>query len=166
MSQEIFNIDENALTIFFSKIYSADVTTVWDYYTKPELLEQWWMPKPWKAEVISQDFRDGGNMRYVGVGPNNEKHFAGTDYHEIRQNRSISMTDYFTDENGNPDSQMPVAEWLIGFTGVEEGTKITVNMHYKTLEDLRKTIEMSFKEGVLQAAEQLEEILTDGLSNS
>ncbi len=157
--QSIFNVDERENTIFFSKIYSADVTTVWNYYTKPDLFEQWWMPKPWKAEVISQDFSEGGKIFYAAVGPNGERHYSGGTYNEIHQNSSILMTDYFADEAGNINSEMPITDWLIGFTGVEEGTKVTVNMHFKSAEDLQKTLDTGFREGLMQAAEQLAEIL-------
>lgn len=163
--QNIFNIDERELAIFFSKIFSADVTTVWNYYTKPELLAKWWMPKPWKFELVSQDFSEGGKLHYAAVGPNGEKHFSGANYHEIHQNRSISLSDYFTDEKGTLNSDMPASQWLIGFTGVEEGTKVTINIHFKNEEELNKTVEMGFREGLLQAADQLQEILSNETKN-
>lgn len=157
--QSIFNVDERENTIFFSKIYSADATTVWNYYTKPELLEQWWMPQPWQAKVLSQDFSEGGKILYAALGPKGEKQYSGSTYNEIHQNRSLSITDYFTDESGNIKSEMPVTEWLVGFTGVEEGTKVTINMHFKSAEDLKQTLDMGFREGLLQAAEHLENLL-------
>lgn len=157
--QNIFTVDENESTLFFSKIYPAEVITVWDYYTKPELLSKWWMPKPWNFELISQDFKDGGKIHYAAVGPEGERHYAGATYNEINPHRSISLTDYFTDENGTINNDFPVAEWLIGFTGVEEGTKVTINIHFKNQEELNKILDMGFKDGLSQAADQLEEIL-------
>ena len=158
--QTIFNTDERESTIFFSKIYSADVTTVWNYYTQPELLAKWWMPKPWNFELVSQNLQEEGKIHYAAVGPEGEKHYAGATYHEINPNRSISLTDYFTDASGNINTEMPGSDWLIGFTGVEEGTKVTINMHFKNTEELNKTLEMGFREGLLQAADQLQEILS------
>ncbi len=159
--QTIFNTDEREATIFFSTIYEADVTTVWNCYTNPDLLSQWWMPKPWNFELISQNFAPEGQLLYAAVGPDGEKNYSGQTYNEINQNRSISLSNYFTDESGNTNHELPVADWLIGFTGVEQGTKLTVNIHFKNAEDLNKTLAMGFKEGFTQTAEQLRTILTE-----
>lgn len=159
MSQIIFNVDEGASTIFFSKIYSAKVTEVWENYTNPELLKLWWMPNPWSFELVSQDFTPGGKIHYAAVGPNGEKHYAGAEYNEITKNRSISLKNFFTDKSGEINQEMPITEWLIGFTGVQDGTKVTINMFFKNQGDLRKILEMGFQEGVEQAANQLQEIL-------
>lgn len=50
-SEIIFNTDLDSATVYISKIYDADVSEVWDYFTQSELLDQWWAPKPWKCET-------------------------------------------------------------------------------------------------------------------
>lgn len=158
-SEIVFNTDADHATIFVMKIYDAEVEDVWNYFTKPELLDSWWAPKPWKCETQKMDFTDGGSWNYAMVGPDNEKHFAGVDYQEINPKRSISMSDYFTDENGNKNAEFPETNWLIGFTGVEEGVKLTVNLHFASEAEMNMILEMGFEEGFKATLNQLEEIL-------
>lgn len=158
-SNIVFNKDFDSNTVYVMKIFNADVSKVWDYFTKAELLDQWWAPKPWKCETKSQDFKEGGIWLYSMVGPEGERHYAQVKYGEIMEHRSFDGTDTFCDENGNVNPDFPEAKWLFGFTGVEEGSKITVNIHFPTTESLRQLLEMGFEEGFKMGLNQLEEIL-------
>jgi uncharacterized protein YndB with AHSA1/START domain len=158
-SNIIFNKDFDSNSVYVMKIYEAEVSKVWDYFTKSELLDQWWAPKPWKCETKKQDFTEGGIWLYSMVGPEGERHYAQVKYGEIMEHRSFDGVDTFCDENGNVNPDFPEAKWLFGFTGVEEGTKITVNIHFQTSEAMAKLIEMGFEEGFKMGLNQLEEIL-------
>lgn len=154
-----FNKDFDSNSVYVMKIYDADVPKVWDYFTKSELLDQWWAPKPWKCETKSQDFKAGGIWFYSMVGPEGERHYAQVKYGEIMEHRSFDGTDTFCDENGNVNPDFPEAKWLFGFTGVEEGTKVTVNIHFPTEDSLKRLLEMGFEEGFKMGLNQLAEIL-------
>lgn len=158
-SNIIFNKDFEAKTVYVMKIYDADVSKVWDYFTKSELLDQWWAPKPWKCETKSQDFKEGGIWLYSMVGPEGERHYAQVKYGEIIEHRSFDGTDSFCDENGNINENFGQSMWLIGFTGVEEDTKVTVNIHFPTAEAMKQQVDMGFEEGFKMGLNQLEEIL-------
>lgn len=158
-SEIVFNKDFDTASIYLMNVYKEDVAIVWDYFTKPELLDQWWAPKPWKCETRKLDFREGGTWNYAMVGPENERHFAGVNYQEITFHRSISCSDFFTDENGNLNTAFPSVNWLIGFTGVEEGTKLTVNIHFNSENDMKQILEMGFEEGFKTGLNQLSELL-------
>lgn len=157
----IFNKDFNANSIYVMTLYHTDVSKVWNYFTQSTLLDQWWAPKPWKCETLSQDFNEGGIWLYAMIGPNGEKQNARMKYGEISEHRSFDTTDAFLDENGNPDENFPQVKWLVGFTGVEEGAKVTVNIHFRSEEEMKEILEMEFEEGFTTALKQLKEILTD-----
>ncbi len=158
-SEIVFNKDFEAATVFVMKVFHTDVSVIWDHFTKSELLDQWWAPKPWRCETSNLDFREGGKWNYAMVGPDNERHSAGVIYEEINAPRSISWIDFFADENGNPTSEIPSVNWLIGFTGVEEGTKLTINIHFNSENDMKTILEMGFEEGFKACLAQLEELL-------
>jgi uncharacterized protein YndB with AHSA1/START domain len=158
-SNIIFNKDFESNTVYVMKIYHTDVSKVWNYFTKAELLDQWWAPKPWKCETKKQDFKEGGVWLYSMVGPEGERHYAQVKYGEIMEHRSFDGTDTFCDENGNVNPDFPEAKWLFGFTGVEEGTKVTVNIHFSSTEAMKQLLEMGFEEGFKMGLNQLEEIL-------
>lgn len=158
-SDIVFNEDFDSKNIYVMKVYDADVSKVWNYFTKAELLDQWWAPKPWKCETSKQDFAENGIWLYSMNGPDGEKHYAKVKYGEINEHRSFDGIDSFCDENGMAITDFPETKWLIGFTGVEEGTNVTVNMHFSSEEDMKKQLEMGFKEGFKMGLNQLEEIL-------
>ena len=159
MNNIVFNTDSNHATIFVMIIFDAKVEEVWNYFTNSELLDSWWAPKPWKCETQKMNFENGGTWNYAMVSPENEKHFAGIDYEEINPNRSIAWSDYFCDEKGIKNLEFPTTNWLIGFTGVEEGVKLTVNLHFASEKEMNAILEMGFEEGFKATLNQLEEIL-------
>ncbi len=154
-----FNVDHDSNSVYVMKIYDAEVSEVWDYFTKSELLDQWWAPKPWKCETKSQDFKEGGVWLYSMVGPEGERHYAQVKYGEIMEHRSFDGTDTFCDENGNVNPDFSEAKWLFGFTGVEEGTKVTVNIHFASQHAMNQLLEMGFEGGFKMGLNQLGEIL-------
>lgn len=42
----IFSKDEDQLSLYIMKIYPSDVSEIWNNYTHPDLIDQWWAPKP------------------------------------------------------------------------------------------------------------------------
>lgn len=158
-SNIIFNKDFDSNSVYVMKIYDADVSKVWDYFTKSELLDQWWAPKPWKCETVKQDFKEGGIWHYAMVGPEGEKMYGQMAYGEITEYRSFDGVDAFCDEKGNINEDFAQAKWLLGFTGVEEGTKVTINIYFPASEAMKQQLEMGFEEGFKMGLAQLEEIL-------
>ncbi|MCB4236054.1 hypothetical protein LDL59_16030 [Kaistella anthropi] len=51
--------------------------------------------------------------------------------------------------------------WLIGFTGVEEGTKLTINIHFNSENDMKTILEMGFEEGFKMGLNQLAELINE-----
>ena len=158
-SKIVFNKDFDSKSIYVMKIYDAEVSKVWDYFTKSELIDQWWAPKPWKCETLKMDFKENGVWHYAMIGPEGEKVYSLVKYGEITEHRSFDGLDAFCDENQKIDENFPQTKWLIGFTGVEEGAKVWFNLHFESEEDMRKQLEMGFEEGFKTGLNQLEEIL-------
>lgn len=71
-----FTVDKENKTIHVARRFDAEVPLVWQAWTTPELLDQWWGPEPWRAETKSMDFRVGGHWLYAMVGPEGEKHWS------------------------------------------------------------------------------------------
>jgi uncharacterized protein YndB with AHSA1/START domain len=46
---------------------------VWRAWTEPELITQWFTPKPWVTPVAEVDLRPGGKFRTVMRGPDGEE---------------------------------------------------------------------------------------------
>lgn len=158
-SNIVFNKDFDSDSAYVMIIYRADASKVWNYFTQSRLLDQWWAPKPWKCETVNQDFKEGGVWLYAMVGPDGEKVYSLAKYGEIQEHRSLDWTDAFCDENGKINEDFPQSKWLIGFTGIEEGTKVTFNIHFESQEAMKKLLEMGFEEGFKMGLSQLKEII-------
>ncbi|MFY1045355.1 SRPBCC family protein [Chryseobacterium sp. GP-SGM7] len=160
-SEIIFNQDFDSKSMYVMKVFHAEVLKVWDYFTKPELLDLWWAPKPWKCETENLNFEEDGVWLYSMKGPEGEKMFSMLKYGEINEHRSFDGIDAFCDEDGKVDQNFPQTQWLIGFTGVEEGTKVSVNIHFQSEDDMKKQLEMGFEEGFKIGLNQLENIFNN-----
>lgn len=160
MESEIkFNIDEKAATIYVMKVFHTTVDEVWNHFSKKELIDQWWAPKPYQCETVKLNFEPNGFWNYAMISPTHEKQFSAVRFNEIKFHRSFDYTAFFTDEEGNIKSEFSSSNWLIGFTGVQPGMKLTVNIHFKSSSDLEQLLKINFEEGFKKGLQQLEELL-------
>ena len=155
----IFNSDHDAGTVYIMKVLDEDASDVWKYFTESDLLEKWWAPAPWETKTLNMNFGAGGRWDYVMRDPENNRQNAGLIFHEVNVGRSFDFTDFMADENGNINTVIPQSNWLVGFTGVEEGTKLTLNIHFNSEEEMKKVMDMGFEERVLKSLDQLEKLM-------
>jgi len=159
-NQPNFHKDLQSKKITFTRHFDAPPDKVWNAWTQRELLEQWWAPRPWKAESKKMDFREGGEWLYAMVGPENQKHWAKVNFLAIREGQSFEALDTFTDENGNPDSAQPSTRWKNTFTPDGTGTLVTSELQFATEDDLHKILAMGFQEGMTMTLGHLDELLS------
>ena len=55
-----FTVDKTSNTVLVNREFDADLSLVWDAFTKQEILDQWWAPEPWKAKTKFMNFEVGG----------------------------------------------------------------------------------------------------------
>jgi uncharacterized protein YndB with AHSA1/START domain len=142
------------------KDFDAPVDLVWQAWTQSAILDQWWAPKPWKAETKSMDFRVGGRWLYCMVGPGGEQHWCRVDYQAIKPQVSVASTSAFCDEEGRPNTDMPTMNWLQQFSHAAHGTTITVVLTFSSDADLEKIIIMGFQQGFTMGLGNLDEYLS------
>lgn len=154
-----FTVDKQNKTITVKREFAAALPLVWDAYTKSEILDQWWAPKPWKAKTKVMDFKVGGRWQYAMVGPAGEEHWALTNYTQIEPQKKFVGTDAFADVNGKINEDMPQSKWEVLFSGQGEHTLVEIRISYSDLAQLEETIKMGFKEGLGMAMENLDALL-------
>ncbi len=154
-----FIVDKENKTINILREFDAERSLVWDAYTKPEILDLWWAPKPWKARTKSMDFREGGRWLYAMVGPAGEEHWAIASYTNIEPQKKFSGLDAFSDSEGNINKEMPESKWDVTFNDEGDMTRVEFQISYSDLAQLETTIQMGFKEGMTIAMEGLDELL-------
>lgn len=154
-----FTVDKENKKIYVKRQFNADLNLVWDAWTQPEMLDQWWAPKPYRTKTKSMDFREGGSWLYAMISPADEKHWCRADYKKIETLKSFSAQDGFCDEEGNINLQFPRSFWTNAFSELDETTVVHITIEYEQLSDLEKIIEMGFKEGFTMGLGNLDELL-------
>jgi len=154
-----FSVDKENKTITVKREFAAERSIVWDAYTKSEILDQWWAPKPWKSKTKTMDFSEGGSWHYAMVGPKGEEHWAIATYKNIQPQKSFSVFDAFADAKGSINTEMPQSKWDVTFTDKGQVTLVEFVITYDDLAQLEATIQMGFKEGLAMAMEGLDALL-------
>jgi uncharacterized glyoxalase superfamily protein PhnB/uncharacterized protein YndB with AHSA1/START domain len=154
-----FTVDKSNHTVNVKRAFDAGLEMVWDAWTKPEILDLWWAPKPYRTETKSMDFREGGTWLYAMISPENEAHWCKNDYQQIAPQQSFSGLDAFCDEQGTINPDLPRTLWENVFNANGDQTLVNITAKYDSLYDLEKIISMGFKEGFTMALENLDQYL-------
>ncbi|HEV2479206.1 MAG TPA: SRPBCC domain-containing protein [Puia sp.] len=154
-----FTVNKEKNSIHVEREFAADLDLVWDAWTKSELLDQWWAPKPFRAVTKSMDFRVGGTWLYYMLSPKDEKFWCRVDYNKIEPKRSYAAKDGFCDENGHLNPEFPRSQWNNVFRAGTETTIVSISIQYEKLADLEKIISMGFKEGLTMCLENLDQYI-------
>jgi uncharacterized protein YndB with AHSA1/START domain len=159
IKETIYVKDLDNKKIKVEREFDAPVERVWKAWTESKLLDQWWAPKPWKANTQSMDFRIGGTWLYYMQGPDGSRHYCRADYKSIVTNKSYEGLDAFCDEHGNINTEFPRTEWKVDFFPAGSATKVQVQLSFASEADLQKIVEMGFEEGFAAAHKNLDELL-------
>jgi len=152
-----FTVDKSTKTVFINREFDADLSLVWDAFTKQEILDQWWAPKPWASKTKVMNFEPGGRRFYAMVSPEGQERWSIQKYTSISPKTNFKFLNAFADENENPE--LPGSEWDLNFSEENGKTKVSVTIYNESLERMEKMIEMGFKEGFMMTLKSLEDLL-------
>ena len=153
-----FIINKETKTVDITKEFDAPRDLVWDAYTKPELLDQWWAPKPLSSRTTEMDFREGGKRFYAMVTPEGQERWILQEYRSIRPKSNFTLFNAFADEDQN--AELPGSDWDLNFTEKNGKTTVHISIYNESLERLERMIEFGFVEGTKMQLNNLEELLT------
>jgi uncharacterized protein YndB with AHSA1/START domain len=152
-----FIVDKQTKTVSITKEFAFELSLVWDAYTKPELLDQWWAPKPFASRTKVMDFRVGGRRFYAMVSPDGQERWGLQKYTSISPKTNFKLFNAFADEDENPE--LPGSDWDLTFSERDGTTKVSISIYNESLERLEKMVEMGFKEGTMSQLNNLEDLL-------
>lgn len=156
-----FTVNKETNTINIKREFASELPLVWDAFTKQEILDQWWAPKPFQNKTKILDFREGGMWHYAMISPENIMHWNRFDYESIEVQKMFTGWDGFCDEEGTfVETEFSRIHWENSFNDNSESTIVNVTLTLDSLKDLEKIIKMGFKEGFTAGLNQLDEILT------
>ena len=152
-----FVVDKETKTVSISEEFDAKRDLVWDAYTKPDLLDQWWAPKPWASRTKVMEFREGGRRFYAMVSPDGQERWAVQQYKSITPKTNFKFFNAFADENENLD--LPGSDWDLSFSEQNGTTRVSISIYNESLERLEKMVEMGFVEGATAQLDNLKKLL-------
>ena len=126
-------------------------------FTKKEILDQWWAPKPWASKTKFMNFEVGGRRFYAMVSPEGDERWSIQKYTSISPKTNFKMLNAFADKDENPE--LPGSEWDLNFTEQNGTTKVSIAIYNESLARMEKMIEMGFKEGFTASMTNLENVL-------
>src|SRR5690606_30790825 len=133
--------------LVLTRIIDAPREKVFRCWTEPELLKQWFAPRPWTTPHAELDVRAGGANLVVMRSPEGQEFPNRGDYLEYVPNEKTVFTDAFTAAAWQP-SEKQIFTGIVTFEDAEPGkTKYTARARYWTDDDCRKHAEMGFHEG-------------------
>ena len=157
-----FIVNKETKTVSITKEFNATIDMVWEAYTKPEYLDQWWAPKPFASRTKVMDFREGGRRFYAMVSPGGQERWVIQKYTSISPKTNFKIFNAFADADEVPE--LPGSDWDLSFSEQNGKTKVSTTIYNESLERLEKQIELGFREGTIAQFTNLEDLLAT-LSN-
>ena len=140
--------DHNELLI--TRTIAAPPAKVWDIMTNR--IEEWWCPKPWRAEFDKLDRRAGGTSSCTMYGPDGEVHPHPGMVLAWDEGRRFAFTDAIVGD------LEPAGPFMIGIWQIEgdgDGTRYLARARHWSREKMEEHEAMGFAEGWGACADQL-----------
>ncbi len=145
--------DTSDREILITRTIGAPRERVWEAFTDPKQLEQWWGPDGFTLTTESFDLREGGTWVFVMHGPD------GRDYPNTILFTEITKPSRFGHvHGGDPDQKKFISTITLDDEG--EKTKVTMKMVFFSPEERDRVVkEVGAIEGGNQTLGRLEQFL-------
>lgn len=144
--------------LVITRTIAAPRENVFRAWTEPELLKQWFAPKPFSTPVANLDVRPGGANLIVMRDPQGNDYPNRGVYLEVVKNERIVFTDAYT--QAWVPSEKPFMTVTITLEDVGGGkTQYTARVLHWTVADRDAHEKMGFYTGWNQCTDQLEELV-------
>jgi uncharacterized protein YndB with AHSA1/START domain len=142
--------------LVLTRIINAPPAAVYRAWTEPELLKQWFTPRPWTTLHAELDVRPGGANLIVMRSPEGEEFPNRGVYLEVVPNARLVITDAYT--HAWEPSEKPFTTLIITFEDAGGMTKYTARVLHWTEADREQHEQMGFHHGWGLATDQLTEV--------
>lgn len=144
--------------LVLTRIIDLPPRSLFRAWTEPELLKQWFCPRPWGVARATLDVRAGGICNVVMLSPEGQEFPNPGVYLEVVANRRLVFTDAYT-EAWVPSAK-PFMTGIIDFEDLGGKTRYTARALHWTEADRDTHEKMGFHEGWGKATDQLVELMS------
>ncbi len=125
---------DSALDIAITRIYDAPVALVWEAWTDPAQVAQWWGPRGFSITTHSKELREGGSWVYTMHGPDGKDWPNFTRYHEV-----VPQSRLVYDHGASSEDAKPMFRVTVEFRDLGERTELEMRMTFATVEDVAQS---------------------------
>ena|SRR6266568_5156248 len=139
--------------LILTRTIDAPPQRVFQAWTDPALLKQWFAPLPWTTSLIETDVRAGGSTLVVMRSPEGAEFPNPGVYLEVVENQRLVFTNAYT--KAWEPSDKPFITVVLTFEDAGGRTKYTALVRHWTIADREQHEQMGFHQGWAICAEQL-----------
>ena len=143
--------------LVLTRLINAPREKIFRAWTEPELMKQWFTPRPWTTPVVETDVRVGGASYILMRGPNGEEFPNRGVYLEVVPHERLVFTDAFT--RAWEPSEKPFMTAILTFENEGGQTRYTARVRHWNIVDREAHEKMGFHSGWGKATDQLEALV-------
>lgn len=149
---------DETLDLVITRELKAPRAKLWRAWTEPELLAQWWAPKPWRTQVKALEVYPGGAFHLIMRGPDGEDFSSPGSFLHIENERTLVWTSAL--QRGWRPVDKPGFPMTVTITMEQhgQGTRYTAHVLHATREQVEQHKEMGFFDGWGTCISQLDEL--------
>lgn len=155
MAESSGTIAERELVL--TRLINAPREKLYRAWTEPELIKQWFAPKPWTTPSAEVDVRPGGSSLVVMRSPDGKDFPNPGVYLEVVENERLVVTDAYT--KAWVPSEKPFMTLILTFEEEGDATRYTARVLHWTVADREEHEKMGFHEGWGQCTDQLADLV-------
>lgn len=143
-------------TVAIARVFAAPRTLVWQAWTDPKMLGQWFGPRGFTNSVPQWELRVGGALRIVMHGPGGNDYPMKGVFTEVKAPERLVFTNVPVDKDGN---HLMEGETIVTLTEQGGKTTLTVKSHMVGLVPVATQMLAGMEAGWTQSIDKLEELL-------
>jgi uncharacterized protein YndB with AHSA1/START domain len=166
MTRPVSDLQSGDAVIVLHRVLEAPRELVFEMFTRPEHLAQFWGPKAMRNAACAVDLRVGGAFRVEVQGPDGTVYPATGVYREIVPPERIVYAATTTDDNPCGAGLPPRSIVTISFADLGGKTSLTVHARLQSRADVEAAIDGGFNQGWTDSFDRLAELLASIPSSS
>jgi uncharacterized protein YndB with AHSA1/START domain len=158
------DLENNKLVVEYTA--NGPVEKVWQAYAQKDMFEKWWGPEGWETTAKEFDFTPGGRIHYgMKCVDENQGEWFGQmswglmDIQTVEDGKSFTYKDYFSDEAGNVNTDMPALAITNEFIDENGKTRIVSTSLADSPEQIEELIKMGMIEGFTSQLKKLDALV-------